>query len=203
MASAEQGAATDGSARDAIRTAISVFVGSIGLVALLILLAQYAIGHFSGKAPHAGGSETAQARIAPVGQLVIDEKAPGLAKPADGAAPAAVAPAPAAPAPAAAAPAPAAAPAVAPAPAEPAKQAAADGKGTYEKVCVACHGSGAAGAPKFGDKEAWSKRIATGNDALYGSALKGKGVMPAKGGNPALSDDDVKAAVDYMVSQAK
>jgi cytochrome c5 len=60
-----------------------------------------------------------------------------------------------------------------------------------------------AGAPKFGDKAAWAPRIAQGKNALYASALKGKAAMPPKGGNTALSDDAVKAAVDYMIAAAK
>jgi cytochrome c5 len=94
-------------------------------------------------------------------------------------------------------------PAAAPAPVKAAAPAGDKGKDIYTKACAACHASGAAGAPKFGDKAAWGPRIATGKPALYNSALKGKGAMPAKGGNAALADDDVKAAVDYMVSQAK
>ena len=81
--------------------------------------------------------------------------------------------------------------------------AQAAGKEVYEATCIACHGTGAAGAPKLGDKAAWGPRIATGANALHASALKGKGVMPAKGGNSALSDADVIAAVDFMMSQAK
>jgi cytochrome c5 len=77
------------------------------------------------------------------------------------------------------------------------------GKKTFEQTCAPCHATGVAGAPKLGDKAAWGPRIATGKPALYNSALKGKGAMPAKGGNAGLSDDDVKAVVDYMVSQAK
>ena len=76
-------------------------------------------------------------------------------------------------------------------------------KDVYDKVCTACHSAGVAGAPKFGDKAAWAPRIKEGKDHLYASVLKGKGAMPPKGGNPALSDADVKAAVDYMVSAAK
>lgn len=72
----------------------------------------------------------------------------------------------------------------------------------YTASCAACHVSGAAGAPKQGDKLAWAPRIKNGNAALYNSAIKGKNAMPAKGGNASLSDDDVKAVVDYMVSQA-
>jgi cytochrome c5 len=79
----------------------------------------------------------------------------------------------------------------------------AGGKETYESTCVACHGTGAAGAPKFGDQAAWAPRLATGTATLHASALKGKGVMPPKGGNAALSDADVIAAVDFMLSQSK
>ncbi|MGE5615348.1 MAG: cytochrome c oxidase subunit II [Bacillota bacterium] len=81
--------------------------------------------------------------------------------------------------------------------------APADGKSTYDTICMACHATGAAGAPKFGDKAAWAPRIKQGKDALYNSALHGKGAMPPKGGNPGLSDDAVKAAVDYMAAAAK
>ena len=63
--------------------------------------------------------------------------------------------------------------------------------------------SGAAGAPKLGDKGAWGSRIAAGMDSLYKNAINGKGAMPPKGGSMALSDDDVKAAVAYMVEQSK
>ena len=109
------------------------------------------------------------------------------------------------PAPAPAAEAPAAAPESAPgkvaAAGAPAK--AADGKSTYDSLCMACHGTGAAGAPKLGDKAAWAPRLAQGKNTLYASALKGKGAMPPKGGNATLADDAVKAAVDYMTAAAK
>jgi cytochrome c5 len=77
------------------------------------------------------------------------------------------------------------------------------GKSTYDTTCAACHGTGVAGAPKFGDKGAWAPRVAAGKPALYASARKGKGAMPPKGGNAALPDDAIKAAVDYMVAAAK
>jgi len=71
---------------------------------------------------------------------------------------------------------------------------------------MVCHAAGVAGAPKLGDKAAWSARIAQGTSVLYVHAINGfqgkVGVMPPKGGSPA-SDADVKAAVDYMVSAAK
>ncbi len=69
-----------------------------------------------------------------------------------------------------------------------------------------CHGPGIAGAPKLGDKADWGPRIAKGKDTLYKHAIEGftgsKGVMPPKGGATTLSDDEVKTAVDYMVSQS-
>jgi cytochrome c5 len=93
--------------------------------------------------------------------------------------------------------------------AEPAPVAAApaaagkDGATVYTQVCRACHEVGVAGAPKRGNKADWAPRIATGKDTLYTSALKGKGAMIPKGGNPSLSDDEVKGAVDYMVGSAQ
>jgi cytochrome c5 len=76
-------------------------------------------------------------------------------------------------------------------------------KTIYGSSCAACHDSGAAGAPKLGDKAAWTARIKTGKESLYNSALKGKNAMPPKGGNASLSDEDVKQVVDYMVTQAQ
>ena len=81
--------------------------------------------------------------------------------------------------------------------------AASKGEDTYKKACMNCHAQGMAGSPMTGDKAAWKDRIKTGKPALYASALKGKGAMPAKGGQTALSDADVKAAVDYMISKSK
>lgn len=114
---------------------------------------------------------------------------------------AAAAPAEAAPA-AAAAPAAPAAPAAMPVAAAAPAAAANNGEATYKATCVACHGAGVAGAPKFGDKAAWAPRIKQGTAVLYASALKGKGAMPPKGGSGA-PDADIKAAVDYMVGAAK
>lgn len=82
----------------------------------------------------------------------------------------------------------------------------ANGEETYKQVCTACHGAGVAGAPKFGDKGAWAARLAEGIPTLYSHAINGYknvGVMPAKGGNPALTDELVKEAVDYMAKAAK
>jgi cytochrome c5 len=81
------------------------------------------------------------------------------------------------------------------------------GEEVYNQACVACHGAGVAGAPKFGDKSAWAERIAQGADTLHQHALGGyqgkAGFMPPKGGRTDLSDKSVINAVDYMVAAAK
>ena len=80
---------------------------------------------------------------------------------------------------------------------------AADGKAVYDKTCVACHASGVANAPKLGDKAAWGPRTGAGKDALVASVIKGKGAMPPKAGAADLKEDDIKAAVDFMLSSLK
>ncbi len=80
--------------------------------------------------------------------------------------------------------------------------AAADGKAVYDAKCAACHAAGVAGAPKLGDKAAWAPRLKAGNDALVQSVIKGKNAMPPRAGMN-VSDDEIKAAVDYMVSKVK
>ncbi len=81
------------------------------------------------------------------------------------------------------------------------------GKSIFGKTCAMCHAAGVAGAPKPGDKADWGPRIAQGNEVLYKHALEGytgaKGMMPARGGGSALSDEEVKAAVDHMVGLSK
>lgn len=81
--------------------------------------------------------------------------------------------------------------------------AARSGDAVYTASCSACHGTGAAGSPKFGDKGAWGPRIAQGKATLYTHALGGIRAMPPKGMCMTCSDDEIKAAVDYMVSKAK
>jgi cytochrome c5 len=82
-----------------------------------------------------------------------------------------------------------------------ARGASPENESTYQAMCSTCHSSGALGAPKITDKAAWQPRIAQGSKVLYSSALNGIGAMPAKGGHPQLSDEQVKAAVDYIVSR--
>lgn len=82
-----------------------------------------------------------------------------------------------------------------------------EGEQVYNMACIACHGAGVAGAPKFGDAAAWSSRIAKGADTLHQHALQGfqgqAGFMPPKGGRVDLSDKSITNAVDYMVSAVK
>ena len=77
------------------------------------------------------------------------------------------------------------------------------GKTVYSKSCSGCHQTGVMGAPKTGDKAIWEPLISGGTEPLVQAAIHGKGRMPAKGGNSSLTDDEVKAAVEYMVEQAK
>ncbi|MCL2022312.1 MAG: c-type cytochrome [Betaproteobacteria bacterium] len=74
-----------------------------------------------------------------------------------------------------------------------------DGATVYAQICKTCHDHGISGAPKIGDKAAWEPRLATGMETLYNSSLHGKNVMPPKGGNSSLSDEEVRSAVDFMV----
>lgn len=132
------------------------------------------------------------------------EKTPPAAETVPAAPAPEVAVAPAMPAPAAPAPAASAAPAPAPAPAASAASTGdlVKGEQVYTATCLACHGAGVLGAPKFGDKAMWGPRIAQGIDTLHTNSINGIRMMPPKGGNATLKDEDVKAAVDYMVSKS-
>ncbi len=82
-----------------------------------------------------------------------------------------------------------------------------DGKVIFGSLCHSCHETGAGGSPKISDKAAWAPRVAQGVDTLIKHSTDGftgkSGVMPAKGGNPALNDAQMKATVEWMVSQVK
>ena len=80
--------------------------------------------------------------------------------------------------------------------------AGADGKKVFEATCQACHGGAVPGIPGIGKKDEWASRIKQGKETLHKHALEGFNAMPAKGGNAGLSDDEVKAAVDYMANQS-
>ena len=179
-----------------VKLAIAVMVGAVALILGVIMLAHFAIGNYvvGNSVDKVNSPEAIALRIAPVTVLAVDAS--------KNAAPALVL--------AAATSVAAAAPVVAmaiPAPASPGAATAGGGEGVYKSACIACHGAGIAGAPKAGDKAAWSPRVAQGKPTLYDHAIRGyqgkAGVMPAKGGNSALADGDVKSAVDYMVSLAK
>lgn len=81
------------------------------------------------------------------------------------------------------------------------------GKAIYSKTCSLCHAANVAGAPKPGDKADWGPRIAQGMDVLYKHAMEGftgaKGQMPARGGSTTLTDEEVKATVNFMVDQSR
>jgi len=171
-----------------VRLAIGVVVGAIALIVGILLLAQFAVGAYGARSLKNDASMSADAvgkRLAPVAKVVIDPNAPAPAAPAT------------------ASPITPVAAAAIPSPAAKAAPAAGGGKATYDAVCSACHGSGVAGAPKFGDKAAWAPRLKQGVDALHASALKGKGAMPPKGGNLTLPDAEVNAAVDYLLAAVK
>lgn len=76
------------------------------------------------------------------------------------------------------------------------------GKAVYEAICFSCHATGAANSPKFADASAWTARIAKGFDAMTKSAINGLNAMPARGGSPDLTDDEVKRAVAYIANAA-
>jgi len=77
------------------------------------------------------------------------------------------------------------------------------GKAIYDKSCAMCHATDAMGAPAVGDKAAWDALLKKGKDSIYHNAINGKGGMPPKGGAMALSDDQVKQVVDYMIEASK
>ncbi|MGE8616615.1 MAG: c-type cytochrome [Achromobacter spanius] len=140
-------------------------------------------------APSAGAPAAgAGAAAAPSGAAATPAANAGAAAPAAAAAAPAAAPAPAAAAPAA----PQQAAAVNPA-----------GEKLYKSVCFACHATGVANAPKFGDKAAWEPYIKTGMDAMVKVAMQGKPPMPPKGGAANASEEDIRAAVQYMVDHAQ
>ena len=93
--------------------------------------------------------------------------------------------------------------AAAPVAAAPAADSVDAGKKIYDTSCMACHSTGAAGAPKVGDKAVWAPRIAQGIDTLFNHTINGIRAMPPKGTCMSCSDDDLKAAVNYMVGESK
>ena len=93
-------------------------------------------------------------------------------------------------------------PAAAAAAAETTAAAGGEGETVYGGACIACHASGAAGAPKLDDQAAWAPRIETGMDAMVARVVNGKGAMPPRSGFPHLSDDELKAGIRYLLAIA-
>ena len=159
---------------------ILTFIGVSGvlvLIAVAVLVAANLVGERSYE-KSAAQIRIAKERIEPIGKINL-ESAPAQA--AEGGAVAAAEP-------------------------EAAPQTLAEeisGEKVYGGICQSCHAAGIAGAPMVGNAEAWKPRIAQGLEVLYQSAIKGKGLMPPKGGNPALSDEEIKAAVDFMVESSR
>ncbi len=167
----------DNAAQDAVFVRnFALVLAGLGVIGIIIaILARHVTGEFLPNSVYQGDMNE---RITPVGAVNTTGSAVVLAgsaptEPAGAAAPAA---------------------------------AASPGEAAYNKVCFACHAQGVAGAPKFGDSAAWGPRIAQGKDTLYKHAMEGftgqAGMMPPKGGAVDMSDDDVKAAVDFMVNAA-
>ncbi len=156
-------------------TEIVFFMGAVVVGVALVLGINSLIGGMLKGAPADMSEEAVAARIAPTAKLNTG---------------AAIEPE---------APAAATAPAAAPA----AAGGTRSGQEIYQSTCFACHGTGAAGAPKLGDAAAWAPRIASGMDALMNSAINGKNAMPPRGTCGNCSDDDLKAAVEHMVNNSK
>ncbi|HEY1327939.1 MAG TPA: c-type cytochrome [Casimicrobiaceae bacterium] len=150
--------------------------------------------------PAPAPTQAATAGSVPAGSVGVATAAPGTSPATSREASTAAPGAPAAPVPSGS-------PPGAAAQAQPTAGGKPDGKKVFETTCNVCHGAGIAGAPKFGDKAAWAPRLAEGINTLHQHAIHGfqgkGGVMPPKGGNTALSDAEVMAAVDYMAAAAK
>jgi cytochrome c5 len=180
----------DTSKGNPLQLAVAVTAGALGLIIAIVMVAYFAVGthKVGGSEAKANSPEAIAQRIAPLTSLPGPDST-AAATPTTTAAPTSTA---------------TATPAATPAKPDKVAAGAGSGEGVYKTVCMACHAAGVANAPKLGDKAAWAPRIAKGKPMLYDHALKGfNNVMPAKGGNAALADADVKAAVDYMLAQAK
>jgi cytochrome c5 len=170
----------------------------LGVLVVFTIIIYFVANHISGATQvqwsndeRASGGDMAE-RLKPVGSVAVTGESTAVV--GETAAPGA---------------APSAAPATAPvetAAASAAPAAAASGEDIYNGTCFACHATGAAGAPKLGDKADWGPRIAKGTDTLVQHAISGfqgeKGIMPPKGGRADFSDDSIKAAVEFMMSKA-
>ena len=154
----------------------TVFVAVLGALAVLAIILYFLAGMVGSEISQGKSEEVILKNIAPVGQVnIAGESTAGEA------------------APAATADAAAATEAAAPMTAEQ----------IYQTNCLACHQTGAAGAPKTGDAAAWAPRIAQGMDSMVSNAINGLNAMPPKGLCMACSDDDLRGVVEYMVAQSQ
>jgi cytochrome c5 len=176
--SSRQFAPSEGLIKTPTQLLVVVVLAFVIPIAAILTIIHFVKGSDKSRATPAMSDKAVAERIKPVGSVPDIEKGPSPLVPAP--APVAVAAA-----------------------GDTGKPAAADGKSVYDANCQSCHVAGLAGAPKLGDRAAWAPRLGAGAAALTASAIKGKNAMPAKGGNPNLPDADIKAAVDYMVAQAK
>ena len=156
--------------------AVSGLIGVVILIAVVYLLTA---GRFAAQSASPGTPDEIAARLAPVGKVALS----GAEAPVS---------------------------AGAPAPASGTSDQGADagasvdgGAAIYQQACVACHATGVAGAPKLGDKAAWEARIAQGLDQLLHTAISGKGAMPPRGTCAACTDEELKSAIEYMISQVQ
>ncbi len=160
----------------------AMLIGFLILVALgLIALGAYIYSKHPAE-PSPKAAETVSARIAPVGAVYAGDTGRAAMQAAQEAAKAAAA-------------------------SQVAYGGTTDGKTIFGNLCHSCHETGAGGAPKISDKGEWTARVAQGLDTLVKHAIEGytgkSGIMPPKGGNPALTDEQVKATVSWMVDQVK
>jgi len=160
--------------RTFVRTFLAVLGGLIGLTFVIVIIAQYLTAATGGNEMRPAERARIEARTEPVFEVVTD---PGALQKV------------------------AATGTKAPAQSEPAAEPK-SGKEVYNSVCSTCHDAGVAGAPKIDDKALWASRLEDGSETLYKNAINGLNAMPAKGGNPSLSDEEVKNAVDYMLEQS-
>jgi cytochrome c5 len=161
----------------------SLTIGALMVLTVILVLSALAINNSEPKETNPNHPATVAARIAPAGAVYAgDTGRAAMQAAADEAAKAAAA--------------------------QVAYGGTTDGKEIYDHLCTSCHTGGIAGAPKVGDKGAWAPRIAQGIDTLVKHAIEGYhgpdgNFMPPKGGNPALTDEQVTNAVHWIVDQAK
>ena len=161
----------------------TVFVAVLGALAVLAIILFFIAGYLTKEVSSYKEEEIILGNIEPIGKVNIDDGStpqPSAAPEATGT--------------------------EAGAAAEPVATAAAEplsGEQIYQKNCMACHTTGAAGAPKLGDAAAWAPRIAQGMDAIMVNVMNGINAMPPKGLCMTCSEDELKSVVDYIIAQSQ